>query len=441
MKVIWLLILILSALPSFAQTRDQVLATATGIKITVGDLPEETAAKFLNLPVTLTALRIALLEEKLASRVFELEAKARGLKVADYIAGIRATVPDPTEADLREVYEANRAQIGDRDFASVKPLIVAALREEPEMKALKRKFEELKAKYKVVPGKDVNSINLRPLDVLATIAAKPLTVKEFEDDFRVPLYETKAKVFDVVKVALGNEIFNAVVRAEAASLNLTPPELIAREISDKLRDYTTEEREELEAALRQRLFTKYKTTILLKEPTAPVFSIGLENAAVKGPATAPVTVVMFSDFQCGACAATHAILARVLGDYGNKVRFAIRNFPLESLHEHAFDAARAAVAAKEQGKFFEFIELLYGRQTALDADSLRRYAAEVGLNMNRFELDFGSAKTAEIVRQDLRDGEKMGINSTPRIYVNGVQVRIITAAGIREAIDKALRKP
>lgn len=440
MKTFWLLLITFFALPVVAQTTEPAIATATGFKFTAADLPAETAEAYRGLSTKIAELRLRLLDEEIANTLFELEAKSKNLTVEKYVADLRATVPDPSEADLKAIYDANRAAIGDRDLASIRPQLVAFLREEPETKVLRAKFDQLKTKYKITPGKDVNGVSLRPVDVLVTIGTKAITTQDFEDRNRVTLYEAKAKVFDDVKSALGEVLYTALVTAESKSLGMDSSDFLAREISDKLRDFSADERAALESALRKRLFAKYKTQILLKEPTPLVFDISVADAPVKGPATAPVTVVMFSDFQCSHCAATHPMVTRVLAEYGDKIRFAVRDFPLESIHPDAFNAARAANAAKAQGKFFDYLEILYKNQDAQSVAQLKNYASELGLNLKQFELDFQSAANAAAVRKDLADGKSYGITATPTIFVNGVKVRVPTADGIREAIDKALRK-
>ncbi len=432
--------LIIFPLALFAQMPEQVLATANGQKFTVTDLPSEVGQAYVNLSKNVAETRKALLEQQIVETFFETEAKEKNLTVEKFLEQIKAKVPAPAEKDIQAVYDANREQIGSRTLAEVRPQIVALLREEPEQKALLSTFNSLKTKYKLVPGKDINALSLRPADVLATVGAKLITVRDFEEKNKVALYETKAKVFDAVKFALNELIYNALLSVEAKSLNLETNELIAREITGKMRQYTPGEQSELETNLRRQLFAKYKTQILLKEPAALKLNISTGNAPFKGSPTAPVTVVMFSDFQCSACAATHPVLQKVLAEYGEKVSFAVRNYPLTRIHENAFQAALAANAAHAQGKFFEYTEILYLNQDALDAASLKKYARELGLNLQQFELDLQSEKSAENVRKDMADGNSYGITGTPTIFVNGVRVRVITADGFREAIDKALKK-
>ena len=167
-------------------------------------------------------------------------------------------------------------------------------------------------------------------------------------------------------------------------------------------------------------------------------TISVDDDPATGPADAAVTIVMFSDFQCSACSATHPVLKKVMDAYPGKIRFVVRDFPLESIHENGFKAALAAGAANAQGKFFEYIEVLYTHQDALDAASLKKYAADLGLNAKQFELDFNSAKTVAEVRKDMVDGEGYVVNSTPTIFVNGVRVRDLSAESFKGAIDRAI---
>jgi protein-disulfide isomerase len=433
--------LIIFSFAVIAQTPEQVLATANGQKFTVKDLPADVGEAYANLSKAVAEMRKILFEQEVIETIFGMEAKAKNMTIEKFLEQIKAKVPAPSERDIQTVFDANRDKIGNKTLSEVRPQIVALLREEPEQKALLNTFNALRTKYKLVPGKDVNALSLRPVDVLATIGTKTILVKDFEERNKITLYETKARVFDKVKFALNELIYNALVSAEARALNLETSDLIAREVTDKMREYTFEERQQLETNLRKQLSAKYKTQILLKEPVPLVLNIATVNAPFKGVETAPVTVVMFSDFQCSACSATHPVLQKVLAEYpAGKIRFVVRNFPLTTIHENAYRAALAANAANAQGKFFEYTEILYRNQNALDSESLKKYAGESGLNLQQFELDLQSERVAEAVRKDMADGRSYGISGTPTIFVNGIKVRVITADGFREAIDKALKK-
>ena len=126
--------------------------------------------------------------------------------------------------------------------------------------------------------------------------------------------------------------------------------------------------------------------------------------------------------------------------FPGKIRFVVRDFPLESIHENGIRAALAANAANAQGKYFEYTEILYTHQDTLDDASLKKYAADLGLNAKQFELDFNSEKTSAEVRKDMADGEAYGIDSTPTIFINGAKSRDLSVEGFKAAIERALKQ-
>lgn len=425
----------------FAQKADTILATANNQTFTVKDIAAEARQTFENLPKTLGEIRGSLLEQQIADALFEAEATTRKLSVEKLIeTEVTKKIPTPTDAAIRAIYDANRATIGDKTLAEVRPQIVAFLLREPQQKTLAEYISGLKVKYKTAIGKDVNAPNLKSFEVLATVGGKQITVANFEAKNKLRLYELEAEVYEQLRESLEQIVYMTLVVAEAKAQNVATSDFIAREITDKLREFSDEERAQVESVLRDRLFKKYNAKFLLKEPAPVVQNISTENQPSSGKQIAPVTVVMFTDFQCPACAGVHPVLQKLLADYGDKVRFVVRDFPLTNIHENAFRAALAANAAHAQGKFFEYTDILYKNQNALDAASLKKYAAALGLNQQQFDLDLGSEKFAADVRKDMADGKIYGIAGTPTIFVNGIRVRELSAKSFRNAIEKALKK-
>lgn len=442
MKIfVTLILLILFSFTLFAQTDNEILATANGRNFTVQDLPPNAAEAYAKLPSIISGLRTELLARQIADVLLETEAAARNTTVEKLIeAEMRKRVADPTDAQIQAVFEANRSAIGNRTITEVRPQIISFLRRDQKQTALADFVAELKAKYKVAAGKDVNAPNLLSSDVLATAGGRRITSANFEAKARRELYEARMQIYEQAENALEQIVYSSLVTAEAKSLGIQPEDLIAREISDKMKDFSDEEREQLESALENRLFQKYNAKILLQEPAPFVQNIAISaGTPSRGNVNAPVTVVMFSDFQCPACSATHPVLQKVLAEYGEKTRFVVRNFPLTQIHENAFKAAEAAAAANAQGKFFEYANLLYKNQNSLDTASLKRFAAEVGLNQKQFEADLSSGKYAGLIKKDMAEGANYGITGTPTIFVNGIQVRQISAAAFRRAIERALK--
>lgn len=440
MKTAFLLIFLLAASPAWAQKADDILATATGHTWRLGDLSLETQNDVTGLPVKIPQARAVLLEQMVSRRVFEAEAKTRGITIGKLLADEKAKIKSPTESEIKSVLDANQDKLSSLTPENARKQVIAFLLHAPEQKALGDLFAALKVKFKFAPGKDANAANLAAADVVATVNGQPVTAKEFEDFVRIPLYEARAEIADVVLGELDEQIYATLVIAEAKTLGIDSSELIAREVTNKMKEYSDAERHGLENGFRTRLWAKYQVKILYAEPPPPRQNVSVDDDPAIGPASAPVTVIMFSDFQCSACAAAHPVLKQVMAEYPGKVRFVVRDFPLESIHENAFKAALAAGTANAQGKFFEYAEILYKNQNALDAESLKKYAAELGLNAKQFELDFNSQKAAAEIRKDVADGESYAVNSTPTIFVNGVRLRNLSAHGFKSAIEKALLK-
>lgn len=441
MKLFAIFFILLLSFSLFAQMPDTVLATANGQSFTAKDLAPEVQQELQNLPAMLKNARQNLLEQQIADILFEKEAAAQKITVQKLIeTEVKAKVSVPSETELQSVYDANRAQIGNQTLEQVKPQIVAFLQRDAQQKAYGTLLSSLKTKYKVALGKDVNAANLSRFENLATIGDRQISVENFEAKNKVALSELEADVYDETRSSLEQIVYSSLIVAEAKAQNKDTSDLIAAEITDKLKDYSDAERLALESNLRERLFKKYNAKFTIKQIQPIVQTISTENQPARGKATAPVTVVMFSDFQCSACSATHPVLQEVLKTFGDKIRFVVRDFPLVTIHENSYVAALAANAANAQGKFFEYTEILYANQSKLDEASLIEYAAQVGLNVKQFETDLKSKKYAPEVEKDIADGKTLGITGTPTIYVNGVKVRGYSSEAFRQAIDKALKK-
>lgn len=146
--------------------------------------------------------------------------------------------------------------------------------------------------------------------------------------------------------------------------------------------------------------------------------VDVSQAPVKGAPMAKVSIVEFSDFECPHCGAAHPLLARVLDEYPGKVNVAFKHFPLDS-HKNAGAAARAAVAAQRQGKFWEMADELFAHQRELSDAKIRELAKKIGLDMAKFEADLASSEVQARVEADKKEGLALGIQGTPSIYVNG----------------------
>ena len=435
-----LFLLLTLAVASNAQSPDVTLANAKGVNFTAANLSPEGQALFANQKKAIEAERAKLFSQMVAETLLELEGKASASTPEKLLEAERAKVAEPGAAQIQAVYDANRSSLGNKSLPEVRGEIVAFLRREPEQKALQGYFDVLKAKHKFTAGKNVNADDLKPLDPVASFGGRQITAQEFESRNRRALNEIQHHIYENLRTDLEIAVLNALIESEAKAKNTQPNSIIAAEVTDKMSEFTDAEREKLESALMTRLFTQYEVRFLLPEPKVIEQNVSADDDPSRGPATAPVTVVMFSDFQCPACARAHPVLKRVIAEFGDKVRFVVRDNPLESIHADAFNAALAANAANKQGKYLEYTEGLYAAQDSLDKPSLVKLASGLGLNVKQFEIDFSDAKAAAEIRKDLADADSYGVSGTPTIFVNGVKVHSLSAGAFRRAIERALKK-
>ncbi len=150
-----------------------------------------------------------------------------------------------------------------------------------------------------------------------------------------------------------------------------------------------------------------------------VKQIDLGNSPSMGAANAPVTIVEWADFECPFCGRAAPALDKLIKEYPGKIRLIFKNYPL-SMHPHSEDAARAAMAADKQGKFWEMHHALFQNQgTGLDKDEILRLAHGVGLDIKKFKADWESEAIADRVGEDRKQGDKMDLEGTPLIYIDG----------------------
>ncbi len=159
----------------------------------------------------------------------------------------------------------------------------------------------------------------------------------------------------------------------------------------------------------------------------------------KGPENAPVTVVGFSDFQCEYCKEMAAVLEQAHVMYPDDVKVVFKNFPIKK-HPLAAKAGAAALAAHQQGKFWEFHDMLFQNQEQLSEPKILEIAEGLGLDMKAFKKEMDNPKTMRRVRQDQQDGVKAGVKSVPSVFVNGKLLKLRSMEGLVASIEKELKQ-
>lgn len=151
--------------------------------------------------------------------------------------------------------------------------------------------------------------------------------------------------------------------------------------------------------------------------------VNTDISHIKGNPEAAITLVEFSDFQCPACAQAHPVVEDVLKEFGDKIKFEYKHFPLPG-HPLAEPAARAAEAAGQQGKFFEFYNLLFENQNAWTKSAnptavFVQYAEELGLDVQKFRQHMKSSLLSDHIDANRKEGFELGVTGTPTFFLNG----------------------
>ncbi len=459
-----------------APTRSPVvptlLVTVNGQTLSTVDFEPALRAELESVEDKIAESRRNVLDLKINTILLQVEAKKRRIDSHRlYELEVVKRNPVPTPAQIKKFIDDNRAQFEGVDPAIAAQQVAAFLHDESENKLADDLVNRLRKTNLVIMGVDVNTPNLSGDAVVATIAGQSLRAALLNERLKPIIYKLRLNAYELAKKRADQMVDDLLLLAEANRRQIGPEEIIRTEISEKIRTPTDaevakfysenqaridgdlnsvrnqvasylqgEDKQRLEKELSTRLRKNADIRWLITEPPQPVQNISADDDPARGDVGAPVTIIEFTDFQCPACAAMHPVLEDVLKSYGSKVRLVVRDFPLTQ-HQNARKAAEAANAANAEGKFFEYIALLFKRQKALDIPSLKKYASELGLNRARFDAALEGGVYAAEVKHDIEDGEIYGIVSTPTIFVNGVQLKILSAEALREAIDRATAGP
>ena len=459
--------------PSVTTPRPPInVVELNGQTISTADLDPAVRQQLDQVEEKIIAAKREILDLQTNTILLQVEANRRRIDTHRlYETEVTKRIPVPTAAQIKTLLDAQGAQLQGTDPATANQQAAAYLQAESEAKLADDLVARLRKTIPVVMGADVNTSNLNNEAIVATIGGQPLKAGVINERFKPVVYQMRIQAYELMRQQAEQTVNNMLLLDEARRRQVGPEEIIRKEVSDKVRPPTEAEvtkfyednksringdlntvrnqiatylqeqtRNRLEDELSARLQKSANIRWLITEPPQPVQNISVDDDPAKGPANAPVTIVEFTDFQCPACAAMHPVIEEVLKSYGDRVRFVVRDFPLDR-HENARKAAEAANAANAQGKFFEYIAILFKRQNALDVPSLKKYASEIGLDRARFDAALDRSMYQAEVKRDIEDGEMYGVGVTPTIFVNGVQLRNLSPEGLKAAIDRATATP
>lgn len=284
------------------------------------------------------------------------------------------------------------------------------------------------------------------------------------------IQQLRQQEYDLKSKALDQLITKRLLEMEAARQGISVGQLTDREVKSNVAEPTDSEVEayylaqrdrlqrplsEIQSQLRQalqqarlqqslqqyiaRLREQARVAVLLEPPRVHVSD---DSKRVRGRSDAPITIVEFSDFHCPFCKRVQPSLNELLTRYDGKVRLVFRDMPLGNLHPQARAAAEAANCAGDQGKFWEYHDLLFAQAPKASDDDLKGFATTVGLDMEKFNGCMFQNTHHDAVQRDIDEATKLGITGTPAFFING---RFLNGAQPIEKfvqiIDEELARP
>ena len=260
--------------------------------------------------------------------------------------------------------------------------------------------------------------------------------------------QSRQQLFEGRQAVLDQILGDALIDQEAAARGLTEDKLLEQEIAARLKPVTEQEIQAVyqanqarlqgatldQARDRTRTFLQQskpdearqafvnelraKSTTLKVMLSGPNVRVALSDTdPVRGPAMAPVQIIKFSDFQCPFCGRVTPTLDKLRGAFGDQLSFVFKDFPLPN-HPQAPKAAEAAQCARVQNKFWEFHDRLFAQQQALDVQALKKHAADLGLETEKFDQCLDSGQMATFVQNDMDEGRRYGVSSTAVVVLH-----------------------
>ncbi|MEQ1898158.1 MAG: DsbA family protein [Vicinamibacterales bacterium] len=286
---------------------------------------------------------------------------------------------------------------------------------------------------------------------------RTFTVKELDDEWKAFDSKSKAEAeqsfYDGRKAALDRLVARMLVEKAAAARAVDADRFVKDEIAKRRKPVTDADvsgffkanqpqmrgrpleemapsikaflDEQQEDAARDALIAELRKAgapvrMQLEPPRVQVAVAGHDPS--RGPATAPITLVEFSDYQCPFCGRVTPTLKRLRDTYGERIRIVWKDFPLYDIHPQAQKAAEAAWCAGEQGKYWEFHDRLFANQSTLGTEGLKQHATAVGLEPVGFNACLESGRHATRVQDGAQLGRDLGVDSTPTAFINGRRV-------------------
>lgn len=453
-----------------SQVLPEDFAIVNGIKVTRRDVEKRTGDSVRQLQQQVIDARARELDLLINSRLLADEAKRLGIGTTKLLEQeVVAKVKLPTVAEAQAFYDQNKSRIPD-EFQVVRDDILKYLLDQRQRIEAKKFADGLRTASDTKVHDAAVAPPRNPTErarVLATVHGEKITAAEVEDSLQPFVFEVQEQVYKLRKEELDLTINDMLLSQEAQKRKMTTSALLDAEVKPnsvteeqaraffeqnkdrvsgdfaQTKDSIIRYLEQIEARSAERVFVEKLRAaatiqVFLVAPESPVFSISISDQPSLGDAKAPVTIVAFTDYQCPSCAAIHPELERLVKEYGDRVKLVTRDFPL-SQHAESFKAAEAAEAAREQGRYWEYVHVLMRNQSELSMDKLKAYASELSLDRARFDGALESGKFADAVKRDIEDGMRLRIMATPTIFINGRRVTARSYEDLKANVDAVLK--
>lgn len=237
-------------------------------------------------------------------------------------------------------------------------------------------------------------------------------------------------------------VTEADVRRRYARYRTTEREPYAKAAPGLRETLAAERRAAAERAYLRTLRERYHARVVAEPARMAVEAVG----PARGPAGAPVVLVLYSDLECPYCRRVMPVLDDILDRYPGRVRLVYRHMPLTGLHEHAYEAARAAVCADRQGRFWDFVGAVFAGTGAPTAERLRAVATAERLDLDQYDACLAGHDPDATVDADEASSEALGLTATPTLFVNGRPVRGAVPIGdlaevVEDELDRSAARP
>ena len=284
----------------------------------------------------------------------------------------------------------------------------------------------------------------------ALIGKEAIYDRDYLPQIQSQVYKVRMQEYELKLKALEIAINRKLLRAEAEKRGISEEELLRQEADSKVPEPSESEveqklviqmfrggmpsntsKEEIAQQLKQGKIEQARdiyfaglreragVKIFLSPPRQPVSP---DPARIRGNPDAPITIVEFSDFQCPYCYQAYFTIKKIMAKYGAKVRLSYRDMPLAGAEADPNGTAAAARCAGEQGKYWEYHDLLFENQDDIGPRAFREFAGDLNLDAKQFESCLESAKFRASIQEDFQEGLRLGITGTPYFFINGIPV-------------------